>query len=120
MRTDKTLRELEASLLTNAVRKDRARVASLLAEEFREFGRSGAMYTKEEILTLLHEEEESTVAMKDFTCQSVALVTYRSIRTEPGREAIEALRSSLWVWRDERWQMIFHQGTPWGRFQRRE
>lgn len=116
MRTDKTLRELEASLLTNAVRKDRARVASLLAEEFREFGRSGAMYTKEEILTLLHEEEESTVAMKDFACQSVAegvaLVTYRSTRTEPGREAIEALRSSLWVWRDESWQMIFHQGTP--------
>jgi len=41
MDVSETLRQLEASLLTNTVRKDRARVAELLADEFREFGRSG-------------------------------------------------------------------------------
>ena len=110
-----TLRALEASLLTNAVRKDRARVAELLAEEFREFGRSGTVYTKAEILAFLAEEEEIVVTMEDFRCQpvaeGVALVTYRSERAEPAGENLAALRSSLWVWRDGRWQMVFHQGT---------
>jgi hypothetical protein len=53
MDVSETLRGLEASLLTNAVRKNRARVAELLAEDFREFGRSGTAYTKAEILQFL-------------------------------------------------------------------
>ena len=67
-----TLRELEASLLTNAVRKDRACVEELLADEFREFGRSGTVYTKAEILTFLQEEEEVFVTMEEFACEIVA------------------------------------------------
>ncbi len=110
-----TLRGLEVSLLTNAVRKDRARLDELLAEEFREFGRSGTVYTKAEILAFLQEEEEIRVAMKEFACEvvaeDVALVTYRSERTEPNGKTIAALRSSLWVWRGGRWQMVFHHGT---------
>ena len=109
------LREFESSLLTNAVRKDRARVSGMLADEFREFGRSGTVYTKAEILDFLAAEDESLVAMEEFACQpvadGVALVTYRSERTELGGETVRALRSSLWVWREERWQMVFHQGT---------
>lgn len=111
-----TLRELEASLLTNAVRKDRACVEELLADEFREFGRSGTVYTKAEILTFLQEEEEVFVTMEEFACEIVAeglaLVTYRSERAESSGETLAALRGSLWVWRGERWQMMFHQGTP--------
>jgi hypothetical protein len=118
MDVSETLRELEASLLTNAVRRDRARVSELLAEEFCEFGRSGTVYTKAEILNFLQTEEEIRVLVEEFACQrvsdGVALVTYRSERTEAGGETIQALRSSLWVWRDERWQMVFHQGTPSG------
>ena len=112
------LRESEAGLLTNAVRKDRAQVSEMVAEEFREFGRSGTVYTKAEILNFLEAEEEIRVVMEEFACQpvaeGVALVTYRSERIEPGGETIQALRSSLWVWRDERWQMVFHQGTALG------
>ena len=56
--------------------------------------------------------------MKEFACEvvaeGIALVTYRSERTEPNGETSEALRSSLWVRRDQRWQMVFHQGTPLG------
>jgi len=110
------LRALEASLLTNAVRKNHARLEGLLAEEFREFGRSGTVYNRAEILVFLAEEEEIRVTMKEFACEvvaeGVALVTYGSERTEPNGDMIEALRSSLWVWRDGRWQIVFHQGTP--------
>jgi hypothetical protein len=111
-----TLRALEGSLLTYAVRKDRARLEKLLAAEFREFGRSGTVYTRDEIVSFLAAEAEIRVTMKEFSCEvigkAVALVTYRSERTESKGETIDALRSSLWVWREGRWQMVFHQGTP--------
>lgn len=110
-----TLRELEASLLTNAVRKDAARVQELLAEEFCEFGSSGAVYSKAEMLALLRDEKEIQIAMKEFVCrvvgEGVALVTYRSEREMEDGAVIAALRSSLWALRDGRWQMVFHQGT---------
>ncbi|MGA7158439.1 MAG: DUF4440 domain-containing protein [Acidobacteriaceae bacterium] len=111
-----TLRALEASLLTDAVRKDAARVAELLADDFCEFGRSGQVYSKAEVLELLRDEVEMQMAMTEFACrvvaEDVALVTYRSHRAVQGAEAISALRSSLWVRRDGRWQIVFHQGTP--------
>jgi hypothetical protein len=115
MDVEETLRELEASLLTNTVRKDAARVAELLAEEFCEFGSSGAVYSKAEMLASLRDGEEVQIAMKEFVYREVgegiALVTYRSEREMEDGAMIAALRSSLWVFRDGRWQMVFHQGT---------
>jgi hypothetical protein len=109
------LRELEDSLLMNSVRKDAEKVSALLAEEFCEFGRSGTVYSKTDILAFLRDEEETRIAMSDFVyrpiAEGVALVTYRSERAEPDGELIAALRSSLWVMRNGRWQMVFHQGT---------
>jgi hypothetical protein len=113
-----TLRGLEAGLLTNAVRKDATRVQELLADEFCEFGSSGAVYSKAEILAALRDEEDVRIAMKEFACrevgEGVALVTYRSERIDADGSVVAALRSSLWVWRAGRWQMAFHQGTRLG------
>ena len=110
------LRELEQILLTSCVRKDAARVSALLADDFREFGSSGTVYSKAEIVSLLQTEEEIQVRMKDFAYQPIAedtaLVTYRSERSSGDGVTTAALRSSLWVIRDARWQMLFHQGTP--------
>ena len=110
-----TLQELEASLLTNAVRKDGARVSELLAEEFCEFGKSGRVYFKEETVAALQVEDEMRISMKEFACRPIAegamLVTYRSVHAANDGVMVEALRSSLWVFREERWQMLFHQGT---------
>ncbi len=101
---------LEQRLLDPAFRKNRAAVAHLLAAAFREFGKSGRAYTKEEILDLLAGEEPQTITIEDFSTASlaedVALVTYTSVSGE-----VRARRSSVWVWRDGRWQMCFHQGT---------
>jgi hypothetical protein len=109
------LRKLEESLLKPAVRKAEEKLSSLLAEEFCEFGSSGNVYSKAEIIAALRTEGECRITMRDFACLSiaagVALVTYRSVRTAEGGAAVEALRSSLWVWRERRWQMLFHQGT---------
>lgn len=51
----------------------------------------------------------------------MALVTYRGHRfATEHRPAANSLRSSIWKLRNERWQMLFHQGTvlPWSGFAR--
>jgi hypothetical protein len=109
------VRGLELGLLTEAVRKDPARLALLLTDEFCEFGCSGRTYSKAEVIAELLAEHERRIAMKDFATQmidsSTMLVRYRSVREGEDGVTVEALRSSIWVMREGRWQILFHQGT---------
>lgn len=109
------LRMLEMELLSAATRKDAERVSALLADTFREFGSSGRVYTKEEILFALQEETSVSIAPTDwkivFLSEEIALVTYRSVREQRDTAPVSALRSSIWVRRDGQWRMVFHQGT---------
>jgi hypothetical protein len=109
------LRQLEEQLLRREVRREPQRVADLLADDFREFGSSGRVFDKTSVLKELATEQEATLALSDFACErlspEIALVTYRSQRTDASGIR-NALRSSVWVLRDGRWQMLFHQGTP--------
>jgi hypothetical protein len=115
MDVKQTLQELEQRLLTKAVRQDAREVASLLADEFREFGSSGGTFSKAEIIGLLPSESSVCRSLKSFEAYLVSeqavLVTFRAIREVAGSPPAESLRSSLWVLRDGRWQMLFHQGT---------
>jgi hypothetical protein len=112
------VRNLELSLLTEAVRKDPTRMCLLLTEEFCEFGASGRVYNKTEVIAELQAEHERRIAMKDFATQmidsSTMLVRYRSVREGEDGVVVEALRSSIWVLREGRWQILFHQGTRVG------
>lgn len=102
---------LETRLLATAVRKQPTTAGALLAEEFREFGKSGRVYGKQQILELLAQEPEKAIHIEDFEVtllgETSALTTYRSVSKEK-----QARRSSVWVWREGSWLMIFHQGTP--------
>ena len=111
------LQALEAALQSAAVRADSASLALLLAEEFVEFGSSGNVWTRAATLADLPAEQFTPRSISDFQAQlladDVALLTYRSQRHPAGAlPASASLRSSLWKWRDGRWQMAFHQGTP--------
>ena len=111
------LQALEAALQSAAVRADSASLAQLLAEEFVEFGSSGNVWTRAATLADLPAEQFTPRSISDFQAQlladDVALLTYRSQRHAAGAvPASASLRSSLWKWRDGRWQMAFHQGTP--------
>ena len=44
------LKALELGLLSNTTRKNAARVSSVLADSFREFGSSGCVYTKADVV----------------------------------------------------------------------
>jgi hypothetical protein len=109
----------ELLLLDPAVRRDRPKVAALLAEDFFEFGSSGRIWTREAILDLLATEDYVPPGLEDFACcaiaEGVVLVTYRTVRFNPetGRRA-GVLRSSIWTRSSSRWVICFHQGTPEG------
>ncbi len=104
------LLSLEEQLVTTIVRTDAEALTLLLAEDFTEFGSSGRTYNRQQIVEELAIEAPRRVTVHDFVCRALcseaALVTYRS-RSERG----ETLRSSVWVYRAGRWQMLFHQGT---------
>ena len=107
----------EQSLLDPAVRRDREQVQALLAEDFEEFGASGRTWTRDEIAQLLATETYDPPRMEAFRCRSiatgVALVTYRTVRTDAGTGLHRIVnRSSIWIEKDGRWQIRFHQGTP--------
>lgn len=108
------LLELELKLMDPTFRQDRHEVAALLADEFLEFGSSGKVWTREEIL-VPPDATGTAIRMEDFAVRMiharVAQATYRTVRTAPGAESLIALRSSLWSYEDGRWQMVFHQGT---------
>jgi len=107
---------LECELLDPTVRRDRARVSALLAADFVEFGSSGKVWTREEILECLETEAHQPPVMEDFECrwiaEGVALVLYKSIRTDAatGLRTV-TLRSSLWSKESGVWRLRFHQGT---------
>ena len=112
-------RALEGRLLEEAVRKDPEEAGLLLSEEFCEFGSSGRVYSKTQLLAALAAEmpREGLPQMEDFTAEQVkegvVLVTYKSVRRRTdGSVQRRALRSSLWVREGETWRVRFHQGTP--------
>jgi len=106
------LESYERSLLEPSVRKSEL-VPQLLAESFVEFGSSGRVFTKAQIVAALHAEPPLRVSASGFEVRllapHVALATYRTCKhTQP---EVHALRSSIWEKREGKWQMVFHQGT---------
>jgi len=92
-------------------------LADLIDEEFIEIGSSTAVYDKSEVIRWLASDDKSERAGTDFKVHAlskdVLLLTYISlIREKPGSDVKKAMRSSIWRSRNNRWSMVFHQGTP--------
>jgi hypothetical protein len=103
-------RQLEEQLLRPEVRMSAERVGDLLADDFVEFGASGRIYNKKQIIDLLEREQGrgGQLTIKDFLARQLAadvvLVTYRVVESL-------TIRSSIWRLTNGRWQIEFHQGT---------
>jgi ribonuclease HI len=101
---------LELRLLDPSTRSSPAQVRGLLHPEYVEFGASGRVWTRDAVADAISSDDEviDVIDMRaDRLSPDVVLLTYRAQR--PARTA---LRSSVWVRRDEGWCMRFHQGTP--------
>jgi hypothetical protein len=109
-------RKLEERLAMPDAGESRASLGELLTLEFREFGASGQVYGDvSAVLDALVSGTRPRWVFEEFRAERVAvntvLVTYRS-KSIPGPGwKPPALRSSLWVKREGRWQLLFHQGT---------
>ena len=110
------IRKLEEQLLQPEVRRSRPALEALLADDFSEFATDGAAYTRVQVIEALQREATYRRSLGDFhvvaLAENVVLATYRaSRRNEMSTETVESLRSSVWTYRDDRWQLAFHQGT---------
>lgn len=112
------LRELEERLLQPDVRKSAKDVMDLLADEFIEFGSSGRVFDKQQIINSLQNESIESLTQRSITefktlvlAAGVVLVTYRIVRHLSGEQPVHWLRSSIWKLNNGQWKMIFHQGT---------
>ncbi len=113
------LRKLEERLLQPDVRRSAQNVAYLLADEFIEFGSSGRIFEKQQIIENLQNEPIEPLTRRSITefntsvlAAGVVLVTYRIAKySGDSEEPSYSLRSSVWKLIDDRWKMVFHQGT---------
>jgi hypothetical protein len=105
--------QYEMQLLQHTTRKSQSQLAKLLADDFVEFGSSGRIFTKKDIIEKLPLEEEITFKLTNFQAkyieENVVLTTFE---IEKNSGVNHTLRSSIWKCYNRQWRMIFHQGTP--------
>ncbi len=110
-----TLLDLEKRLMDPEVRRGDA-AAELIADDFMEFAGNGRIFNKADALVVMRRHAPRILAMEEFSVRElspvIALATYR-VRSQgnagsPGRVSV---RSSIWVQRNGKWQVTFHQAT---------
>ncbi len=104
---------LEESLWVTETRFDREYMNNLLSPVFFEFGRSGKIYNREQILSSRSQPININFPLKNFEIQlitpDVAHVTYVSEVMYDNLEI--GNRSSIWLKTTDGWKLTFHQGT---------
>ncbi len=110
--------ELEQKLGRAVQRTDQNFLDKTIADSFIEFGSSGQIFTKADIITLLSTETIFT----DYSLENFSLtklsddtvhVTYQIPSRTLGNGTVRkgSLRSSIWSRAGDNWQLRFHQGT---------
>ena len=105
----------ELRMLDPRVRTNAAAVENLLDPSFREIGRSGRLWSRDEMVAALREPEmsaelgatEPTELDVQKIDESTYLLTYL-IETDSGTRR----RSSIWRMDGRELRIVFHQGTP--------
>lgn len=104
----RTLINFEMELVSPPVRANPDRLNELIAEDFEEFGSSGKVITKADVLKA--DGQIPAYDLSDFSVRYLgdraALVKYRA--RAPGHSSY---RSSIWVSLESRWQLLHHQFT---------
>lgn len=111
-----TLIELEESLFTESVRKSRQALNALVHDEFEEITSSGQVLKKDDVIDWLNKETTYEINGSDYEVrrlsEELALLKYQSKSRKANNVASYALRTSIWKLENEKWILLFHQGTP--------
>lgn len=113
--------ELEQLLVQPATRLSAELLNRYLADDFYEIAASGRCFGKADVLERLPTEAPPAISQQDFECRvlaaGLAQLTYRATIQRPENDIPSySVRSSIWRFDGEKWQMVFHQGTVCGPF----
>lgn len=102
----------ELNLLNPEFCSNRENIEKLISKDFMEYGKSGQIYTQQEVIEFLLSCKERDVKIKKFRLEylneNVLLAHYISTDNINGTQA---LRTSIWKSENNLWRMYFHQGT---------
>lgn len=98
------------TILQPEVRKSVEELEILLDDDFIEFGSSGRIFNKQQVIDGLVNEPIIQMTLMDFEVKllapDVALTTYRVLKH---KDMKYSLRSSIWKRKEDKWQMVFYQ-----------
>jgi len=108
--------KLETDLLKPEVRSSVDLLNTLIADDFIEYGSSGLIYDKKNILERLPKGLSPTYNLYDFECinlsEDIIQTRFKTDRINLDNTKTTSLRTSLWRNSNDNWQIFFHQGTP--------
>lgn len=112
---------LEQLLVQPATRLSADILNHYLADDFYEIAATGRCFGKADVLERLPAETPPVITQQDFDCRvladGLAQLTYRATILRAENESPSySVRSSIWRFDGEKWQMVFHQGTVCGPF----
>ena len=104
------IKSLELELVNVATRKNKDRLCELLSDDFEEFGSSGKVYSKRDILNILPSSKSVIYELNDFRFINLSgdciLAKYKA-----NTSGVGSYRTSIWVKNVNGWQMLHHQST---------
>lgn len=110
------LKDLETALLTEEVRTSYEKLDVLLHSDFLEYGSSGRVYTRSDVLERLPASSPLKYSVSNFEAielaEGVAQTRFVTDRENTDGSHTVSLRSSIWKIENGDWKMYFHQGTP--------
>ena len=109
------LKSLEEDLWRHSTRFDESRMEKIFAPDYFEFGRSGRVYSRDQMFGVPSKPLEARLPLQDFRARllarDVAHITYNSA-VKCGDVCLYGRRSSIWTRESIGWVLRFHQGTP--------
>ncbi len=108
--------ELEQLLVQPVTRLSAELLNRYLADDFYEIAATGRCFGKDDVLQRLPTEQPPVISQQDFACRALAdglaQLTYRATIQRAESDVVSySVRSSIYRFNGEKWQMIFHQGT---------
>lgn len=115
---EKEILNLENNLLLSSIRKCPEKISEILDDSFVEYTSSGQEYhyKRGDIFQSKEDDNELNWIISDFKIKLLSekciLATYKVVKNnEIDENKKYTLRSSIWKYVDNKWKMIFHQGT---------
>ncbi len=107
--------KLETDLLKPEIRTSVEKLNELISDDFIEYGSSGLVYNKAMILERLPKGDSPFYTLFDFELiilsENIIQTRFKTNRVNFDGTKMSSLHSSIWRKTNDKWQMLFNQGT---------